>query len=545
MVAGPLIRDLLEHGLDVTVTSLDLAAAEKLTAGHPCGHPLPAGHGRKRQVLAKLIADCDLTVSLLPPPYTPQVRSSACATAAMVTAQLRVARDAALDAEAHATDLVFLNEIGVDPGIDHMSAMRVIDGVKRPGGEVRIPLLLRRVAGARGQRQPLRLQVFLGAARRTHGQPQRRRVPAGRRQCRVAPGRPVPRHAPAAGPGCGRLRGLSQPRFLSYIDVYGLQAPAPCSGPRCATGLVRHHVLLPQDGLAGAEAARDRWYDLRRLGAGSWAPSRARTCATRPPRHGDSGRRPAAETCTGSVSSRPPGGRDAAPPARRARSTHAREAAVSARASATWWCCATIPGRVSRRTSREDHVDPRRLRHARRRFGMARTVSLPAAIAVRSSLPDASRARRAASGSPRNSTTRFWPSWPSSISTARKTTNAVKPIKEQCTDGTEDREGQDRDRAMTKAKIFKELGLEREACRAPVAAASGSPPARTSSNRDSPTTGELLAIEQAWAPDYEKVMTRATKAFVAWRAIPAPSAARSSASSARSCARRRTRSARW
>jgi saccharopine dehydrogenase-like NADP-dependent oxidoreductase len=42
----------------------------------------------------------------------------------------------ALDAEVSGRDLLFLNEIGVDPGIDHMSAMRVIDGVKKAGGKI-------------------------------------------------------------------------------------------------------------------------------------------------------------------------------------------------------------------------------------------------------------------------------------------------------------------------------------------------------------------------------------------------------------------------
>ena len=31
----------------------------------------------------------------------------------------------------------FLNEIGLDPGIDHMSAMRIIDDVKGRGGEIK------------------------------------------------------------------------------------------------------------------------------------------------------------------------------------------------------------------------------------------------------------------------------------------------------------------------------------------------------------------------------------------------------------------------
>ncbi len=39
-----------------------------------------------------------------------------------------------LDAEAKAADLVLLNELGLDPGIDHMSAMRIIDRIKMEGG---------------------------------------------------------------------------------------------------------------------------------------------------------------------------------------------------------------------------------------------------------------------------------------------------------------------------------------------------------------------------------------------------------------------------
>jgi hypothetical protein len=42
----------------------------------------------------------------------------------------------ALDGPARAAGLTFLNECGVDPGTDHMSAMRVIHGAEREGGKV-------------------------------------------------------------------------------------------------------------------------------------------------------------------------------------------------------------------------------------------------------------------------------------------------------------------------------------------------------------------------------------------------------------------------
>jgi saccharopine dehydrogenase-like NADP-dependent oxidoreductase len=42
----------------------------------------------------------------------------------------------ALDTEVRAQGLLFMNEIGLDPGIDHMSAMQVIDRIKNSGGKM-------------------------------------------------------------------------------------------------------------------------------------------------------------------------------------------------------------------------------------------------------------------------------------------------------------------------------------------------------------------------------------------------------------------------
>lgn len=42
----------------------------------------------------------------------------------------------ALDAEARSKDVLLLNECGLDPGIDHMSAMQVIDRIRNDGGKL-------------------------------------------------------------------------------------------------------------------------------------------------------------------------------------------------------------------------------------------------------------------------------------------------------------------------------------------------------------------------------------------------------------------------
>jgi len=41
-----------------------------------------------------------------------------------------------MDARAKQKGLIFLNEIGVDPGVDHMSAMQVINRIKNAGGKI-------------------------------------------------------------------------------------------------------------------------------------------------------------------------------------------------------------------------------------------------------------------------------------------------------------------------------------------------------------------------------------------------------------------------
>lgn len=53
----------------------------------------------------------------------------------MVTASYVSAEMEQLSEEAKQSDLIFLNELGLDPGIDHMSTMKIVDEVKAKGGK--------------------------------------------------------------------------------------------------------------------------------------------------------------------------------------------------------------------------------------------------------------------------------------------------------------------------------------------------------------------------------------------------------------------------
>jgi saccharopine dehydrogenase-like NADP-dependent oxidoreductase len=137
MVAGPLIRYLQDHGFGMTVTSLDLEDAIKLIGNDPHSQALKLDLAAEED-LSGLVAGHDLVISLVPYSYHPLVANHCLEKLKnLVTASYVSEEMTAFDAEATKRGLIFLNEIGLDPGIDHMSAMRIIDDVHARGGKIR------------------------------------------------------------------------------------------------------------------------------------------------------------------------------------------------------------------------------------------------------------------------------------------------------------------------------------------------------------------------------------------------------------------------
>tara|TARA_B100001063_G_C16779162_1_gene569492 strand:+ start:19553 stop:20890 length:1338 start_codon:yes stop_codon:yes gene_type:complete len=85
----------------------------------------------------ELIRQADIVISMLPAHMHLEVAKD-CITFKknMVTASYISDGMRALDEEAKAAGLTFINEIGVDPGIDHLSAMKIIDEIKEQGGKL-------------------------------------------------------------------------------------------------------------------------------------------------------------------------------------------------------------------------------------------------------------------------------------------------------------------------------------------------------------------------------------------------------------------------
>ena len=87
--------------------------------------------------LGELIDGCDLAVSLVPPDFhTLVARMCIERRKPMVTTSYVSNEMQALDGPAREAGVVVLNEIGVDPGIDHMSAMETLDGLRDRGARI-------------------------------------------------------------------------------------------------------------------------------------------------------------------------------------------------------------------------------------------------------------------------------------------------------------------------------------------------------------------------------------------------------------------------
>jgi saccharopine dehydrogenase (NADP+, L-glutamate forming) len=136
MVVKPIAHYLLNNNIEVTIASRTKEKAEKVLEGYSNGKAVRWTVDELDQ-LNDLIKKHDLTVSLLP--YTHHVTvAKKCIqfkknmlTTSYVSGEMK-----ALNEQAKAANIIIINEIGVDPGFDHMTAMEIIDRVHDEGGKV-------------------------------------------------------------------------------------------------------------------------------------------------------------------------------------------------------------------------------------------------------------------------------------------------------------------------------------------------------------------------------------------------------------------------
>ncbi len=137
LVARPYVQYLSNHGFHVVVASRTKSKAERLIEGCKNAKAVTFNIKTDDNLLDELTSQADIICSLLP--YTYHVKAAKVAikyqkpfcTTSYISDEMK-----GLDEEARAAGVLILNECGVDPGIDHMSAMQIIDHVHNQGGKI-------------------------------------------------------------------------------------------------------------------------------------------------------------------------------------------------------------------------------------------------------------------------------------------------------------------------------------------------------------------------------------------------------------------------
>ena len=137
MVSRPMIRYLLDQpNYHVIMASRTVSKAEQMIDGHPQGEAISLDVNDDKKV-EDLISKADVVVSLLPYTYHVKVAEMCIQhKKQMITTSYVSDAMRALDQKAKTAGILILNECGLDPGIDHMSAMRIIHEVEKKNGKV-------------------------------------------------------------------------------------------------------------------------------------------------------------------------------------------------------------------------------------------------------------------------------------------------------------------------------------------------------------------------------------------------------------------------
>ncbi|SFE71526.1 saccharopine dehydrogenase C-terminal domain-containing protein [Thermoflexibacter ruber] len=125
-----LLNCAMREDWELIVGDMNLVLAQEKVKNHPKGKAIQFDINQA-EIADKEIAEAEVVISLLPPFLHSKV-AQACLkfhkhliTASYVSPEIK-----AMNSEAKSKGLLFLNEIGLDPGIDHLSAMQIIDRLK-------------------------------------------------------------------------------------------------------------------------------------------------------------------------------------------------------------------------------------------------------------------------------------------------------------------------------------------------------------------------------------------------------------------------------
>lgn len=124
------------ENLHLTIGDIDVQKAKEITGNNPNVDVIFLDVFDKES-RGNAVKNSDIVVSMLPARFHIEVAKD-CITykTHMVTASYVSPEMQQLNKAAKENGLIFMNEIGLDPGIDHMSAMQVLNDIRDQGGEI-------------------------------------------------------------------------------------------------------------------------------------------------------------------------------------------------------------------------------------------------------------------------------------------------------------------------------------------------------------------------------------------------------------------------
>ncbi|EKD17969.1 uncharacterized protein L3040_004509 [Drepanopeziza brunnea f. sp. 'multigermtubi'] len=135
-VTRPTLDVLSDAGIEVTVACRTLDRAQKLAQGVKNATPVSLDVNDARALDAE-VGKNDLVISLIPYAFHASVIASAIRTKKHVVTTSYVSGPMMeLDAAAKEAGITVMNEIGLDPGIDHLYAIKTIEEVHQAGGQI-------------------------------------------------------------------------------------------------------------------------------------------------------------------------------------------------------------------------------------------------------------------------------------------------------------------------------------------------------------------------------------------------------------------------
>ena len=127
-----------QPSFSVIMASSDRPSLDKIQIDFPKNVTCVLADINDKSTCSQLVTNSDIVISLLPPPLHPTVAGYCLDIGRdLVTSSYLNPEISALNAKAVDKNVAILFELGLDPGIDHVATLKIIDEIRQKGGKIK------------------------------------------------------------------------------------------------------------------------------------------------------------------------------------------------------------------------------------------------------------------------------------------------------------------------------------------------------------------------------------------------------------------------